>query len=43
MSKRQPKDVQWPPLGVRDLKPETPAAREVVRFGTVRAKNLREL
>lgn len=32
----KPHDVSWPPLNVKDLKPESPAIKEVMKFGTLR-------
>lgn len=37
-AKNPSKDTLWPPLGVRDLPPEVPARREVVRINTIADK-----
>lgn len=34
--KKQEKDTSWPPLGVKDLKPDVKAIKEVVKFGSLR-------
>lgn len=33
--RKQPKDSQWPPLGVRDLKPDAPAKPETVKINSL--------
>jgi len=37
-TKIDPRDAQWPPLGVRDLPPETSARPETVRLNSLADK-----